>query len=80
VHPQLEGDPAYRPAPRRRISAQLDGHPRGPLTQLVAVLPRCSHSFHPSWIESLHQTRGDSRDAWIVPLDRNVEITTNPRS
>ena len=25
------------------------------------ILPRCRHDSHPSWIESLHQTRGDSK-------------------
>ncbi|WP_344779081.1 WapI family immunity protein, partial [Nocardioides panacisoli] len=42
------------------ILPQFDRHPGGPLTQLVGVLPGCCHDSHPPWIESLHQTRGDS--------------------
>jgi hypothetical protein len=60
MHTELAGHTRDRARPRRGVLPQLDGHPGRALTQLVAVLLGCSHDSHPPWIESLHQTRGDS--------------------
>ena len=57
MHAELVSDPLDRSA-RRRVLPCVDRHPGRPLTQLVAVLPWCSHNSHPSWIESLHSNPG----------------------
>ena len=38
------------------FAAELDREAHRPLTQLVGVLPRCRHDFHPSVVGSLHQS------------------------
>jgi len=60
VHTELAGYSRNRTWPGRRVLPQLHSHPRRALTQLIAVLLGCCHDSHPPWIESLHQTRGDS--------------------
>src|SRR5690625_4298243 len=37
---------------------RLQRHPRGPLPQLLAVLPLSCHDSSSSWNQSLHRTRG----------------------
>ena len=39
VHAALLGDTSDRALLRRRVLTELNGHPSGPLTQLVGVLP-----------------------------------------
>ena len=49
MNPELIGDPLDRPTRRLRILPGVHRHPRGPLLELNAVLPRCCHaSHHPS--------------------------------
>ncbi|WP_396134532.1 Mu transposase C-terminal domain-containing protein [Cellulomonas sp. ATA003] len=53
-------DPTDHDHPLLTRRDRVQRHPRGPLTQLLAVLLRCRHDSHPSWVESLHRTRGES--------------------
>src|ERR1700739_4827608 len=59
--PQLA---AHLPAGRRHagvlILDQVQHQPDRPVTQLVRILPCCSHRPTLPWIGSLHKTRGDS--------------------
>ncbi len=66
--------PERRALLRRRVLPELHCHPSGPLTQLVEVLPGCRHDSRPPWVESFHQTRGDSVTTCAAPDDR----ITNP--
>ena len=62
LDPQLA---AHLPAGRRHagvlILDQVQHQPDRPVTQLVRILPCCSHRPTLPWIGSLHKTRGDSR-------------------
>jgi hypothetical protein len=62
LDPQLA---AHLPASRRHagvlILDQVQHQPDRPVTQLVRILPCCSHRPTLPWIGSLHKTRGDSR-------------------
>jgi hypothetical protein len=56
MHAEPVGDPNDR-AVRLALLTGLEHKPDRSLTQLVRILPRCSHNFHPSRDESLHESQ-----------------------
>ena len=60
VDAELLTYPGQRTARGQRVSPQIHHHAHGTLTQLVRVLPWCSHWTILRWVQCLHQSRGGS--------------------